>query len=134
MTSDETIFARREAAAPRGFGNATGIIAARAENAELRDVGGNRHASGIAVLNTGRRHPRVIAAVPDRLDRFTHTAFQATAYEPSIALAERLSARAGLILLSCGIFGETIRPPAPLTTPDSHLDEGLGMLGQALGA
>ena len=39
----------------------TEIYAARAENAELWDVDGKRYidfAGGIAVLNTGHRHPR----------------------------------------------------------------------------
>ncbi len=95
--TNETIFARREAAVPRGVGNATRVIAARGANAELWDVEGRRYidfASGIAVLNTGHCHPRVIAAVHDQVDRFTHTAFQVMAYEGYIALAERLNALA----------------------------------------
>ena len=97
MTSNAALFARREAAIPRGVGNATAIIADRAENAEIWDVEGRRFldfASGIAVTNTGHRHPKVIAAVEEQLGRFTHTAFQVMAYEPYIALAERLNALA----------------------------------------
>lgn len=93
--TNETIFARREAAVPRGVGNSTRVIAARAANAEIWDVEGRRYidfASGIAVLNTGHCHPRVIAAVHDQVDRFTHTAFQVMAYEGYIKLAERLNA------------------------------------------
>jgi 4-aminobutyrate aminotransferase/(S)-3-amino-2-methylpropionate transaminase len=48
------------------------------------------------VLNTGHRHPKVIEAVRAQLDRVTHTAFQVSAYEPYIALAEKLNARAPL--------------------------------------
>lgn len=96
MTNAE-LLARRHAAIPRGVANATPIAAARAENAELWDVEGRRYldfASGIAVLNTGHRHPRIIAAVRDQLDRYTHTAFQVMAYEPYVRLAERLNALA----------------------------------------
>lgn len=87
--------ARHEASVARGVGIAHPVYAARAENAELWDVEGRRYvdfAGGIAVLNTGHRHPRVIAAVQAQLERFTHTCFQVTPYEPYIELAERLNA------------------------------------------
>ena len=51
-------------------------------------------AGGIAVLNTGHRHPKVMAAVAEQLSHFTHTCFQVTPYETYIALAERLNAMA----------------------------------------
>jgi 4-aminobutyrate aminotransferase/(S)-3-amino-2-methylpropionate transaminase len=38
----------------------------------------------------------------------------------------------GLILLSCGIFANTIRLLAPLTIPDALLEEGLNILEQSL--
>jgi 4-aminobutyrate aminotransferase / (S)-3-amino-2-methylpropionate transaminase / 5-aminovalerate transaminase len=94
MPSNAELLERRNAAVPRGVGHATPIYAARAENAEVWDVEGKRYidfAGGIAVLNTGHRHPRVMAAVQAQLERFTHTAFQVMAYEPYIALAERLN-------------------------------------------
>ncbi|MBU3077934.1 4-aminobutyrate--2-oxoglutarate transaminase [Sphingomonas quercus] len=85
---------RRAEAVPRGVATAAPIFADRADNAELHDVEGRRFvdfAGGIAVLNVGHRHPRVIAAVADQMARFTHTAFQVVAYEPYVALAERLN-------------------------------------------
>jgi 4-aminobutyrate aminotransferase/(S)-3-amino-2-methylpropionate transaminase len=86
---------RRIAAVPRGVGNATAIFAERALNSEIWDAEGRRYvdfAGGIAVLNVGHRHPRVIAAVEEQLAAYTHTAFQIVPYEPYIALAERLNA------------------------------------------
>jgi 4-aminobutyrate aminotransferase/(S)-3-amino-2-methylpropionate transaminase len=56
---------------------------------------------------------------------------------PDKALTGRLLAAAlerGLILLSSGTFGNTIRVLAPLTADDALLDEGLGVLGAALEA
>jgi 4-aminobutyrate aminotransferase/(S)-3-amino-2-methylpropionate transaminase len=97
MSANADLLTRRLAAVPRGVSTATAIFAARAKNAELWDVEGNRYvdfAGGIAVLNTGHRHPKVLAAVRDQLDAYTHTAFQVVAYEPYIALAERLNALA----------------------------------------
>jgi 4-aminobutyrate aminotransferase len=86
--------ARRTTATPRGVGIGFPIYAKRALNAELWDVEGRRFidfGSGIAVLNTGHRHPRVVAAIKDQLDCFTHTAYQVVPYESAVALAERLN-------------------------------------------
>ena len=97
MTTNAELLARRNAAVPRGVGHATPVYAARAENAEVWDVEGRRYvdfAGGIAVLNTGHRHPKVMAAVAEQAERFTHTAFQVMAYESYIRLAERLNAAA----------------------------------------
>jgi 4-aminobutyrate aminotransferase/(S)-3-amino-2-methylpropionate transaminase len=97
MASNSELLARRNAAVPRGVATATPLFAARAENSEIWDVEGNRYvdfAGGIAVLNTGHRHPKVIAAVKEQIELYTHTAFQVLAYEPYIELAERLNALA----------------------------------------
>jgi 4-aminobutyrate aminotransferase len=86
---------RKNAAISRGVGMTTQIYADRAENAEIWDTEGRRYidfAAGIAVLNTGHRHPRVIAAVKEQLDRFTHTCHQVVPYENYVHLAERLNA------------------------------------------
>jgi 4-aminobutyrate aminotransferase/(S)-3-amino-2-methylpropionate transaminase len=97
MSANADLLARRTAAIPRGVSVATGVFAARAENAEIWDIEGKRYvdfAGGIAVLNTGHRHPKVMAAVKAQLEAYTHTAFQVMAYEPYVALCERLNALA----------------------------------------
>jgi 4-aminobutyrate aminotransferase/(S)-3-amino-2-methylpropionate transaminase len=97
MTSNAELMARRKAAVAQGVGNIHGVFADRAENAELWDVEGKRYldfAGGIGVLNTGHRHPRVMAAVEAQMKRFTHTCFHVAPYEPYVALAERLNALA----------------------------------------
>ena len=91
------LLTRRSAAVPRGVATATPHFAAHAENATVTDAEGRRFidfTSGIGVLATGHRHPRVIKAVQEQLQAFTHTAFQVMAYEKYIALAERLNALA----------------------------------------
>jgi 4-aminobutyrate aminotransferase len=93
MSDNATLRARREAATPRGVGIAAPFFVQRAENSELWDVEGRRYvdfAGGIAVLNTGHRHPRVLAALRAQLDAFTHSAYQVASYESYVALAERL--------------------------------------------
>ena len=94
MDSNQQLAARLATAVPRGISIATPLFAARAENAELWDVEGRRYidfAGGIAVQNIGHRHPRVLAAVRDQLEAFTHTCFQVTPYEVYVRLAERLN-------------------------------------------
>lgn len=93
-TTNENLLARREAAVPRGVASAAPIFAKYAENAELWDVEGKRYldfAGGIAVLNTGHRHPKVVAAAKAQEDLYTHTSFQVVPYEPYVALAEKLN-------------------------------------------
>ena len=93
-TGNAALDARRTAAMPRGVAIGFPFYAERARNAELWDVEGRRFidfGSGIAVLNTGHRHPVVMAAVEQQLARFTHTAYQVVPYESAVALAERLN-------------------------------------------
>lgn len=87
---------RRLQATPRGIGVMCGFYAEKAENATLWDVEGNEvidFAAGIAVLNTGHRHPKVVAAVEKQLQAFTHTAYQIVPFERYVALAERINQR-----------------------------------------
>ncbi|KGW24987.1 4-aminobutyrate transaminase [Burkholderia pseudomallei MSHR2451] len=91
------LHARKNAATPRGVGVMCDFYAARAENAELWDVEDRRFidfAAGIAVLNTGHRHPRIVKAIADQLGQFTHTAYQIVPYASYVELAEKINARA----------------------------------------
>ncbi|OZI22940.1 4-aminobutyrate--2-oxoglutarate transaminase [Bordetella genomosp. 7] len=85
---------RKDAATPRGVGVMCNFYADRADNAELWDIEGRRYidfASGIAVLNTGHRHPDVVQAIEAQVRRFTHTAYQIVPYGSYIELAEQLN-------------------------------------------
>jgi 4-aminobutyrate aminotransferase/(S)-3-amino-2-methylpropionate transaminase len=102
--------ARRSEALPIGLSTAMPVCTARALNAQLWDVEGRRYvdfASGIAVLNVGHCHPRVIAAARAQLDAFTHTAFQVTGYESYVALAERLNTLAPIEGKAKSVFFST---------------------------
>tara|TARA_R110002094_G_scaffold46807_2_gene58394 strand:+ start:1168 stop:2442 length:1275 start_codon:yes stop_codon:yes gene_type:complete len=97
MHHNATLLERRHSAIPRGIGTAAPIFVDRAENGEIWDVEGKRYidfASGIAVTNTGHRHPKIMAAVAEQAEKFTHVAFQVTGYEIYLRLAERLNAAA----------------------------------------
>lgn len=92
--SNAKLMARRAAALPRGVGQAHAVFVEHAGNAEFVDVEGRRwidFCSGIAVVNTGHCHPKVVAAARAQLQRFTHTCFQVAAYESYVELCERLN-------------------------------------------
>ena len=94
MGKNSDLQARRVAAVPRGVSTMLPVFADKAENAEIWDVEGKRYidfASGIAVVATGHRHPKVLAAVKKQLEGFSHVCVQVTPYESYIALAEKLN-------------------------------------------
>jgi 4-aminobutyrate aminotransferase len=96
MSKSDELKTRKAAAVPAGVGS-RGIYVAKAENSELWDVDGRRYidfAAGIAVLNTGHRHPRVMEAVAQQALAFAHTCFHVAPYESYVRLAERLNALA----------------------------------------
>lgn len=89
--------ARKSDATPNGLGILCDFYTERALNAELWDVQGRRYidfAAGIAVTNTGHCHPRVVAAISQQLNKFTHTAFQISPYSSYVELAEKINERA----------------------------------------
>lgn len=87
--------ARKSQVIARGQGNVYPVYAEHAKNAELWDVEGNRYidfGTGIAVCNTGHSHPKVIAAVKNQIDKFSHTCVMVNPYEVAVELAEKLTA------------------------------------------
>ena len=79
---------------PEGVPAVTPIAVVHAEGAVLTDADGNRlidFGGGIGVVNTGHRHPGVVEAVREQLDRFAHVCFPVSTYEPYVELAERLN-------------------------------------------
>ena len=92
--NNAALLARKNAATPRGVGVMCEFYAARAENAEIWDIEGKRYidfGGGIAVVNTGHRHPKQIAAIAEQLNHFTHTCYQVVPYESYVRLAERVN-------------------------------------------
>jgi 4-aminobutyrate aminotransferase/(S)-3-amino-2-methylpropionate transaminase len=88
------LMARRAAALPTGVGTTLPVFAARASGGIVEDVDGNRFidlAAGIAVTTVGSAAPRVVAAVTEQVERFTHTCFQVTPYEAYVEVCEALN-------------------------------------------
>ncbi|HWN33158.1 MAG TPA: 4-aminobutyrate--2-oxoglutarate transaminase [Pseudonocardia sp.] len=89
-----TLHERRVRAVSAGVGAGLPIYIDEASGAVLRDVDGNQlidFASGIAVTSVGHGDPRVVARVREQIEKFTHTCFMVTSYEPYVAVCEELN-------------------------------------------
>mgnify|MGYP000990999434 CR=1 FL=1 len=86
--------ARKTKVIARGQGNVYPVYVDHAKNSEIWDVEGNRYidfGTGIAVCNTGHSHPKVVAAVKEQIDKFSHTCVMVNPYESAVELAEKLT-------------------------------------------
>ncbi|MFG1902510.1 4-aminobutyrate--2-oxoglutarate transaminase [Micromonospora carbonacea] len=95
MPSSEELHKRRGAAVARGVGSVIGAYVDRAGGGTITDVDGREwidFAAGIAVTNVGNSAPRVVAAVREQVERFTHTCFMVAPYESYVAVCEQLNA------------------------------------------
>lgn len=69
------------------------LVVDRAEGSELWDMDGKRYIdfmAGVAVLNVGHRHPKVVEAVKEQLDKFWHICLSDFFYPQAVELAEKL--------------------------------------------
>ena len=86
--------ARKNDAVARGQGNLAPVFVERALGSEIWDVEGKRYidfGTGIAVCSAGHSHPKIIAAVAEQLQNFSHTCVMVTPYDSSVRLAEKLN-------------------------------------------
>jgi 4-aminobutyrate aminotransferase/(S)-3-amino-2-methylpropionate transaminase len=76
------------------FGVTLPVYIEEAGGGILVDVDGNHLidlAAGIAVTSVGASHPKVVAAIQQQAERFTHTGFLVTQYDVALQVAERLN-------------------------------------------
>ncbi|WP_136805189.1 4-aminobutyrate--2-oxoglutarate transaminase [Desulfosediminicola flagellatus] len=81
----------------KGNASATDRYIAHAKGAIITDVEGQEYidfAGGIAVMNVGHSHPKVVKAIKDQAEKFTHTCFMVAPYASPVKLAEKLCAAA----------------------------------------
>lgn len=100
----ESSISKRERYVPRGVAVTHPIALSHAEGSRVWDEEGREYldfATGIGVLNIGHRHPFVIRAAREQLDRLMHTCFQVATYRGYVDLCERL----------CGLVGEAADRP-----------------------
>ena len=70
------------------------LVVGEAEGARITDVDGRvfvDFAGGIGCQNTGHRHPAVVDAIRDQLDRYLHQCFIVGTYEPYVDVCRRLA-------------------------------------------
>lgn len=97
MATNQELQQRKLDVIARGQGNMYPVYVERASNAEVWDVEGNRYidfGAGIAVCNTGHSHPKIVEAVKDQVEKFSHSCVMINPYEVSVALAEKLTSLA----------------------------------------
>lgn len=78
---------------PDGHSSVTTTYVDTARGALLRDIEGREYidfVGGIGVMNVGHSHPKVVAALKDQAEKFTHTCFMILPYEPAVRTAEKL--------------------------------------------
>jgi 4-aminobutyrate aminotransferase/(S)-3-amino-2-methylpropionate transaminase len=93
LQTNAALHERRNNVIAKGFGSATDKYIAHAKGAIITDVEGQEYidfAGGIAVMNVGHSHPKVVQAIKDQAEKFTHTCFMVAPYESPVKLAEKL--------------------------------------------
>jgi 4-aminobutyrate aminotransferase/(S)-3-amino-2-methylpropionate transaminase len=95
MASSEELHKRRTAAVARGVSSVVTSYVDHGAGATLTDVDGREwidFASGIAVTSIGHASPKVVAAVREQVEKFTHTCFMVAPYESYVAVCETVNA------------------------------------------
>lgn len=92
--SNENLSQRRKSAVANPAYSIHPIYPVRAEGAYVWDADGNKYLDwsvGIAVMNVGHSHPKVIDAVKRQAEEFQHLCFAVGMHDSYIKLAERLN-------------------------------------------
>lgn len=85
--------ALRNKVIPSGHASGTTCYVDRGKGARIWDIEGREYidfAGGIAVMNIGHSHPKVVAAIRDQAEKFTHTCFMVLPYSQAVDLAQKL--------------------------------------------
>jgi 4-aminobutyrate aminotransferase/(S)-3-amino-2-methylpropionate transaminase len=89
----ESILELRNNVIPPGYRSGTTIYVESAKGALIQAIDGKEYidfAGGIGVMTVGHSHPKVVAAIKDQAEKFTHTCFMVVPYESAVKLAEKL--------------------------------------------
>lgn len=87
------IINRDKAALSPSFSREYALVVDRAQGSEVWDMDGKRYIdfmAGVAVLNVGHRHPAVVAAVQEQVEKFWHICLSDFFYPQAVDLAEKL--------------------------------------------
>ncbi|HLA81244.1 MAG TPA: 4-aminobutyrate--2-oxoglutarate transaminase [Thermoleophilia bacterium] len=92
--SNAELSALKAEVVPRGAPSVAPVFIAKARNAKITDVDGREYidfAAGIGVMNVGHCHPKVVEAVKQQAELYSHTCFGLFGYETYLRLAEKLN-------------------------------------------
>jgi len=92
-TKNDYLSELRAKVVANGHTSGTPCYVESGKGAMLRDVDGREFidfAGGIAVMNVGHSHPKVVQAIKDQAEKLTHTCFMVMPYEPAVRLCEKL--------------------------------------------
>ena len=90
---NDAVHERRLQVVAKGTASAMARYIVKGRGAVLTDVDGNEYldfGGGIAVMNVGHSHPKVVAAIKEQAEKLTHTCFMVSPYETAVDLASRL--------------------------------------------
>ncbi len=93
MKKNNDLLEKRNKYVPQAVYNTIPSFIEKAEGAKMTDVEGFEmidFAGGIATINVGHCHPKVVNAIKDQAGKYIHTCFHVAMYEPYIELAKRL--------------------------------------------
>jgi len=164
QATNEQLYQLRTETISAGVGSTTTNFIASARGAMMWDVEGREYidfAGGIGVMNIGHCHPKVVAAIKEQAEklkaRFEKWQQQfdiiggirglgamlglelvkGANREPAADEAKQLTGfclEKGLLLLSCGSYGNVIRVLAPFVITDEQLEKGLDIMEEGLAA
>jgi 4-aminobutyrate aminotransferase / (S)-3-amino-2-methylpropionate transaminase / 5-aminovalerate transaminase len=93
LKSNAALHELRNKVIAKGKASGTDRYIAHARGAIITDVEGQDYidfAGGIAVMNVGHSHPKVVQAIKDQAEKFTHTCFMVAPYAAPVKLAQKL--------------------------------------------
>jgi len=93
VQTNKSLHEQRNKVIAKGNASGTDRYIAHASGAILTDIEGQDYidfAGGIAVMNVGHSHPKVVKAIKDQAEKFTHTCFMVAPYASPVKLAEKL--------------------------------------------
>jgi 4-aminobutyrate aminotransferase/(S)-3-amino-2-methylpropionate transaminase len=95
ISAIETLKKLRQTFVAQGYVSAADCYVARAKGALIWDIEGREFidfSGGIGVMNVGHSHPKVVAAIKEQAEKFTHTCFMVVPYASAVELAEKICA------------------------------------------
>lgn len=87
------VIARDQQVLASSYNREYGLVVDHAQGSEIWDVDGRRYIdlmAAVAVMNVGHRHPKVVEAVKEQVDKFWHICLQDFYYLNAVELAETL--------------------------------------------